>query len=222
MATPPLLVLGVRKCPGRRCARDADRHSQLAVPDESYFIPSWPPAIAAGWTWMPLCDDLSRIRTIADWQVPLDRVRQGATADARLGRAASCSSGLCRGAGQWRWATRHRCYAVPAAAGAAVPGRCTSISCATAGRGELVPGDAGGHRDRGLGASAVAPRGSPASGAQSVAATRGAGPAGRRRALPGAPLQAWRPTSRRRAGRVVRVRRLEFEPAMLEYQGGST
>jgi hypothetical protein len=62
-----------------------DRHSQLAVPDESYFIPQLAARHRGRLDADAFCDDLSRIRTIADWRVPIDRVRHALPADARLG-----------------------------------------------------------------------------------------------------------------------------------------
>jgi Sulfotransferase family len=61
-----------------------DRHSQLAVPDESYFIPQLAARHRGRLDADAFCDDLARIRTIADWQVSLDRVRQVLPGGARL------------------------------------------------------------------------------------------------------------------------------------------
>jgi hypothetical protein len=61
-----------------------DRHSQLAVPDESYFIPQLAARHRGRLDAEAFCDDLSRIATIAEWKVPIDRVRAVLPADAGL------------------------------------------------------------------------------------------------------------------------------------------
>ena len=84
MATPPLLVLGVRRSGTTLLRVMLERHSQLAVPDESYFIPQLAARHRGRLDVAAFCDDLSRIGTVADWQVPLDHLRQALPADARL------------------------------------------------------------------------------------------------------------------------------------------
>jgi hypothetical protein len=61
-----------------------DRHPALAVPDESYFIPQLAARHRGRLDADAFCDDLSRIGTIADWQLPLDRVRRVLPSDAGL------------------------------------------------------------------------------------------------------------------------------------------
>jgi hypothetical protein len=51
-----------------------DRHSQLAVPDESYFIPQLADRHLRRIEVGPFIDDLRRIDTLAEWGVPLDKV----------------------------------------------------------------------------------------------------------------------------------------------------
>ena len=84
MATPPLFVLGVRRSGTTLLRVMLDRHSQLAVPDESYFIPQLAARHRGRLDAEAFCEDLSGIGTIAEWQVPIDRVRAVLPADAGL------------------------------------------------------------------------------------------------------------------------------------------
>ena len=52
-----------------------DRHSQLAVPDESYFVPQLADRHLRRVEPDAFVDDLRRIDTLAEWNVPLEQVR---------------------------------------------------------------------------------------------------------------------------------------------------
>ena len=52
-----------------------DRHSELAVPDESYFVPQLADRHLRFVDADEFVDDLRRIDTLAEWDVPLDKVR---------------------------------------------------------------------------------------------------------------------------------------------------
>ena len=52
-----------------------DRHSRLAVPDESYFVPQLADRHLRLIEPDKFVDDLRRIDTLAEWNVPLERVR---------------------------------------------------------------------------------------------------------------------------------------------------
>ena len=69
---PPLLVLGVRRSGTTLLRVMLDRHSQLAVPDETYFVPQLadrhPRPVAAD-------DFLDDVRRVVEWDIPLDKVR---------------------------------------------------------------------------------------------------------------------------------------------------
>src|SRR2546421_1352497 len=52
-----------------------DRHSQLAVPDESYFVPQLADRHLRRVDADAFVDDLRRLDTLAEWKVPLDKVR---------------------------------------------------------------------------------------------------------------------------------------------------
>ena len=72
---PPLLILGVRRSGTTLLRVMLDRHSQLAVPDESYFVPQLADRHLRRVDPDEFADDLSRINTVTEWQVPLAQVR---------------------------------------------------------------------------------------------------------------------------------------------------
>ena len=72
---PPLLILGVRRSGTTLLRVMLDRHSQLAVPDESYFVPQLADRHLRRVDVDDFVDDLRRLSTLADWDVPLDRMR---------------------------------------------------------------------------------------------------------------------------------------------------
>jgi hypothetical protein len=71
---PPLLVLGVRRSGTTLLRVMLDRHSQLAVPDESYFVPQLADRHLRPIDVDGFLDDLSRIDTVTEWEIPLDKV----------------------------------------------------------------------------------------------------------------------------------------------------
>jgi hypothetical protein len=72
---PPLLILGVRRSGTTLLRVMLDRHSQLAVPDESYFVPQLADRHLRRIDADDFVDDLRRLNTLAEWNVPLDKVR---------------------------------------------------------------------------------------------------------------------------------------------------
>jgi hypothetical protein len=64
-----------------------DRHSELAVPDESYFIPQLADRHLRHVEPDEFVDDLRRIDTLAEWNVPLDKVRSRLTERMPIGVA---------------------------------------------------------------------------------------------------------------------------------------
>jgi hypothetical protein len=72
---PPLLVLGVRRSGTTLLRVMLDRHPRLAVPDESYFVPQLADRHLRHVDPDAFVDDLRRINTVAEWDVPLDKVR---------------------------------------------------------------------------------------------------------------------------------------------------
>ena len=84
---PPLLVLGVRRSGTTLLRVMLDRHSELAVPDESYFVPQLADRHLRHVDPDDFVDDLRRIDTLADWDVPLDKVRARLTKGMPIGAA---------------------------------------------------------------------------------------------------------------------------------------
>jgi hypothetical protein len=80
----PVIVLGVRRSGTTLLRVMLDRHPALAVPDESYFIPTLAARHRGALEASRFCDDVARISTLRDWGVrPADvaaRLRPGATA----------------------------------------------------------------------------------------------------------------------------------------------
>jgi hypothetical protein len=73
---PPLLILGVRRSGTTLLRVMLDRHSQLAVPDESYFVPQLADRHLRHVDADGFLDDLRRLNTLSEWEVPLDKVRE--------------------------------------------------------------------------------------------------------------------------------------------------
>jgi hypothetical protein len=69
---PPLLVLGVRRSGTTLLRVMLDRHSQLAVPDETYFVPQLADRHLFRLDPDEFVDDLSRV---VEWGLPLEKVR---------------------------------------------------------------------------------------------------------------------------------------------------
>jgi len=84
---PPLLVLGVRRSGTTLLRVMLDRHSELAVPDESYFVPQLADRHLRHVDPDDFVDDLRRIDTLAEWDVPLDKVRARLTKGMPIGAA---------------------------------------------------------------------------------------------------------------------------------------
>ena len=84
---PPLLILGVRRSGTTLLRVMLDRHSQLAVPDESYFVPQLADRHLRRVDPDEFVDDLRRIDTLAEWDVPLDEVRARLTEEMPIGAA---------------------------------------------------------------------------------------------------------------------------------------
>jgi hypothetical protein len=84
---PPLFVLGVRRSGTTLLRVMLDRHSQLAVPDESYFIPQLadrqPDRISVD----RFIDDARRLKTLVEWKIPLEEARTRLEPGMPLGRA---------------------------------------------------------------------------------------------------------------------------------------
>jgi hypothetical protein len=69
------LILGVRRSGTTLLRVMLDRHSELAVPDESYFVPQLADRHLRRVDPDAFVDDLRRLNTLAEWDVPLEKVR---------------------------------------------------------------------------------------------------------------------------------------------------
>ena len=75
MILPPVFVLGVRRSGTTLLRVMLDRHSQLAVPDESYFIPQLADRHRGPIDVGAFVDDLRRLPTLREWDVDVEAVR---------------------------------------------------------------------------------------------------------------------------------------------------
>jgi hypothetical protein len=82
-----VLVLGVRRSGTTLLRVMLDRHSELAVPDESYFVPQLADRHLRRVEPDEFVDDLRRVDTLAEWDVPLDEVRARLTPQMPVGAA---------------------------------------------------------------------------------------------------------------------------------------
>jgi hypothetical protein len=107
----PLFILGVRRSGTTLLRVILDRHPDLAVPDESYFIPTLAARHRGRIDASRFCDDVARISTLRDWGVrPADvgeRIRPGAeTADG----VAAIFETYAAGRGKPRWGDKTPMY----------------------------------------------------------------------------------------------------------------
>ncbi len=73
--SPPVFVLGVRRSGTTLLRVMLDRHPQLAVPDESYFIPQLADRHRGPIDVQSFVDDLRRLPTLREWGVDVETVR---------------------------------------------------------------------------------------------------------------------------------------------------
>jgi hypothetical protein len=87
--TPPLFVLGVRRSGTTLLRVMLDRHSKLAIPDESYFVPQLAHRHRTPVDAEAFVDDLRRLPTLRDWELSVDdaraRLRPGMTIGEAIG-----------------------------------------------------------------------------------------------------------------------------------------
>ena len=89
MTEPPLLILGVRRSGTTLLRVVLDRSAELALPDESYFIPQLADRHRGRIEVEEFVDDLRRIPTLREWDVPVDEVRARLTEGMTVGAAIS-------------------------------------------------------------------------------------------------------------------------------------
>lgn len=72
---PPVLILGVRRSGTTLLRVVLDRNAELAVPDESYFVPQLAERHGSAIDPDDFVDDLRRLPTLREWDVPIEEVR---------------------------------------------------------------------------------------------------------------------------------------------------
>jgi hypothetical protein len=75
VSPPPLLILGVSRSGTTLLRVMLDRNSQLAVPDESFFVPLLADRHLFKVAADDFLDDVRRLDTVREWGVPLDKLR---------------------------------------------------------------------------------------------------------------------------------------------------
>lgn len=75
MTAPPVLVLGVRRSGTTLLRVMLDRHSSLAIPDESYFVPQLADRHRGPIDAESFADDLRRLPTLREWGIDVEAVR---------------------------------------------------------------------------------------------------------------------------------------------------
>jgi len=111
VTAPPLLVLGVRRSGTTLLRVVLDRHSQLAIPDESYFVPQLAGRQRSEIDIDAFVDDLRRIRTLRDWDVSVEDVRARLRPRIPLGEAiAAVYETYAADRGKSRWGDKTPMY----------------------------------------------------------------------------------------------------------------
>ncbi len=104
MTAPPLFVLGVRRSGTTLLRVMLDRNTQLAVPDESYFIPQLVHRHPRKVDPVSFLDDVRRLPTLVEWGVPAEavaeRLRPGMTPGRAIG-AVFAAYAAARGKSRW-------------------------------------------------------------------------------------------------------------------------
>ncbi len=109
----PFCFLGVRRSGTTLLRVMLDRNSALAIPDESYFIPQLASRHRGRLDVDEFVDDLRRLPTIRDWEVPVEdvRVRIGsAWRDARRRDRRPSTTSTPRAGGRLRWGDKTPLY----------------------------------------------------------------------------------------------------------------
>ncbi|MGH3020221.1 MAG: sulfotransferase family protein, partial [Gaiellaceae bacterium] len=111
MSAPPLLVLGVRRSGTTLLRVVLDRHSELAVPDESYFVPQLADRHGGRIDADGFVDDLRRLPTLREWGVSADAVRPRLRPGMGLGEAVGAVyEAYADGLGKSRWGDKTPMY----------------------------------------------------------------------------------------------------------------
>jgi len=107
----PLLVLGVRRSGTTLLRVMLDRNSQLAVPDESYFVPQLADRQRGRVDVEAFVNDLRRVGTLQEWEVDPDDVRARLRPGMTVGEAISAVyETYAAGRGKPRWGDKTPMY----------------------------------------------------------------------------------------------------------------
>jgi hypothetical protein len=107
----PLIILGVRRSGTTLLRVVLDRHSQLAIPDESYFVPQLAGRQKPQIDVESFVDDLRRLPTLRDWGVSVEDVRRRLEPGMPLGRAiAAVYEQYAADRGKARWGDKTPMY----------------------------------------------------------------------------------------------------------------
>ena len=111
MTGAPLVVLGVRRSGTTLLRVMLDRSSELAVPDESYFVPQLARRHRGVVDRDAFLDDLRRLPTLVDWSLPLEavaeRLRPGMTTGDAIAAVFEAYAGV---HGKPRWGDKTPLY----------------------------------------------------------------------------------------------------------------
>jgi LPS sulfotransferase NodH len=111
VSSPPLLVLGVRRSGTTLLRVVLDRHAQLAIPDESYFVPQLAGRHRDAIDVDAFVDDLRRLSTLRDWDVSVEDVRARLRPGMPLGQAiAAVYETYAADRGKSRWGDKTPMY----------------------------------------------------------------------------------------------------------------
>jgi hypothetical protein len=108
---PPLHVLGVRRSGTTLLRVMLDRNSELAVPDESYFIPQLADRHHGRIDVAAFVDDLRRLPTLREWDVPVEEVQTRLRPSMTVGEAiAAVYESYAARRGKSRWGDKTPMY----------------------------------------------------------------------------------------------------------------
>jgi hypothetical protein len=111
VSAPPLLVLGVRRSGTTLLRVMLDRNPELAVPDESYFIPQLAGRHGRTIDVAAFVDDLRRLPTLREWEVPVEEVQARLRPRMPLGEAvAAVYEAYAAAGGKGRWGDKTPMY----------------------------------------------------------------------------------------------------------------
>jgi len=111
VSAPPLIVLGVRRSGTTLLRVILDRSPELAVPDESYFVPQLADRHGSTVDVDDFVDDLRRLPTLSDWDVRVEAVRARLRPGMPLGDAvAAVYETYAESRGKTRWGDKTPMY----------------------------------------------------------------------------------------------------------------